>query len=123
MSIVIHERTRSGNTEERSCDEFIDAVPHAQEQSSSGRVYLVGAGPGDPELITLKALRCLRMADVVVYDRLISPCLLDEARSEAERDPDPRPSRSPSYRKKGRIFIALMRCSSHTHGRDMLWYA
>src|SRR5213082_36388 len=85
MSIVIHERTRSGNTEERSCDEFIDAVPHAQEQSSSGRVYLVGAGPGDPELITLKALRCLRMADVVVYDRLISPCLLDEARSEAER--------------------------------------
>src|SRR5213082_972206 len=85
MSIVIHERTRSGNTEERSCDEFIDAVPHAQEQSSSGRVYLVGAGPGDPELITLKALRCLRVADVVVYDRLISPCLLDEARSEAER--------------------------------------
>ena len=85
MSIVIHERTRSGNTEERSCDEFIDAVPHAQEQSSSGRVYLVGAGPGDPELITLKALRCLRMADVVVYDRLISPSLLDEARSEAER--------------------------------------
>ena len=85
MSIVIHERTRSGNAEEHSCDEFIDAVPHAQEQSSSGRVYLVGAGPGDPELITLKALRCLRMADVVVYDRLISPSLLDEARSEAER--------------------------------------
>src|SRR5436309_13544718 len=85
MSIVIHERKRSRNTEERSCDEFIDAVPHAQEQSSSGRVYLVGAGPGDPELITLKALRCLRVADVVVYDRLISPSLLDEARSEAER--------------------------------------
>src|SRR5205809_2147907 len=50
-----------------------------------GRVYLVGAGPGDPELITLKGLRCLRMADVVVYDRLIRPSLLDEARSEAER--------------------------------------
>src|SRR5204862_671933 len=62
-----------------------DAVPRVQEQSSGGRVYLVGAGPGDPELITLKALRCLRMADVVVYDRLISPFLLDEARSEAER--------------------------------------
>ena len=63
----------------------IQAVPQSQEQSSCGRVYLVGAGPGDPELITLKGLRCLRMADVVVYDRLISPYLLDEAPSQAER--------------------------------------
>ena len=65
--------------------ERIQAVPQSQEQSSCGRVYLVGAGPGDPELITLKGLRCLRMADVVVYDRLISPYLLDEAPSQAER--------------------------------------
>ena len=55
------------------------------EQSSYGKVYLVGAGPGDPELITLKGLRCLRMADVVVYDRLVSLSLLDEAPSRAER--------------------------------------
>ena len=52
---------------------------------SSGRVVLVGAGPGDPELITVKGLRWLRRADVVVYDRLASPALLDEARPGALR--------------------------------------
>jgi uroporphyrin-III C-methyltransferase len=50
-----------------------------------GMVSLVGAGPGDPELITVRGLRRLRSADVVVYDRLIDPRLLDEAQSEAER--------------------------------------
>lgn len=49
-----------------------------------GKVYLIGAGPGDPELITLKGLRCLRSADVVLYDRLISTELLMEARPDAE---------------------------------------
>ena len=48
-------------------------------------VYLVGAGPGDPDLITVKGLRCLRRADVVIYDRLIDPALLDEARPDAAR--------------------------------------
>lgn len=54
-------------------------------ERSNGRVYLVGAGPGDPELITLKGLRCLRAAEVIIYDRLISPILLEEAPPEAER--------------------------------------
>ena len=48
-------------------------------------VSFVGAGPGDPELITLKALRRLREAEVVVHDRLVAPVLLDEAPADAER--------------------------------------
>ena len=52
---------------------------------SSGRVVLVGAGPGDPELITVKGLGWLRRAEVVVYDQLVSPSLLDEAPAGALR--------------------------------------
>ncbi len=50
----------------------------------TGRVYLVGAGPGDPELFTLKGVRCLRTAEVVVYDRLASDELLRYAPPDAE---------------------------------------
>ena len=49
-----------------------------------GKVYLIGAGPGDPGLITVKGLRCLEEADVVVYDRLVGSRLLDRAREGAE---------------------------------------
>lgn len=51
---------------------------------SVGKVYLVGAGPGDPELITVKGLRVLQRADVIIHDRLSPPELLAEARSDAE---------------------------------------
>ena len=50
----------------------------------TGKVYLIGAGPGDPDLITRKGLRHLQRADVVIYDRLIPYELLDDARSDAE---------------------------------------
>ena len=51
----------------------------------TGKAYLVGAGPGNPELITVRGLRLIRQADVIIYDRLIAPELLEEARSDAER--------------------------------------
>ena len=52
--------------------------------SVNGIVYLVGSGPGDPGLITVKGLNCLRRADVVLYDRLASPDLLNETPDQAE---------------------------------------
>jgi len=53
--------------------------------SGAGVAHIVGAGPGDPELLTLKALRLLKEADVVLYDRLVGPEILDFARPEARR--------------------------------------
>lgn len=56
-----------------------------REPLRAGRVRLIGAGPGDPELLTLKALRMLREAEVVVYDRLVSPEVLALAPKAARR--------------------------------------
>lgn len=50
-----------------------------------GKVYLVGAGPGDPRLITVRGAQCLAEADLVLYDYLVNPALLDYCRKTAER--------------------------------------
>lgn len=74
----------------RRIRELIDAHDASRARrngprSRPGIVYLVGAGPGDPGLITVRGLEVLRRAEVVVYDRLVSAALLDEAPPRAER--------------------------------------
>ena len=55
-----------------------------EQTKSTGKVYLVGAGPGDPRLITLRGVQCLSRADVVLYDYLVNPAILEHAPPEAE---------------------------------------
>ena len=70
---------------ESGLEETLDGLlaRHLGHSNEEGRVTFVGAGPGDPELLTLKARRALHEADVVIYDRLVTPQILELARREA----------------------------------------
>ena len=82
FSGVIAEKVFAGRSEEAKAD--IEKHLASSVEINLGEVYLVGAGPGDPDLLTFKALRLMQQADVVLYDRLVSKGVMELVRRDAE---------------------------------------
>jgi uroporphyrin-III C-methyltransferase / precorrin-2 dehydrogenase / sirohydrochlorin ferrochelatase len=83
MDGPIADMALAGN--EKAAADALEKELSSVAKPKSGFVSLVGAGPGDPELLTLRALRILQQANVVLYDHLVAPALVDLARRDAER--------------------------------------
>lgn len=80
---VVAEKVLTGD--EDSAEAMLQQLLENENNIQRGEVYLVGAGPGDPDLLTFRALRLMQKADVVVYDNLVSKPIVDMTRRDAER--------------------------------------
>ncbi len=80
---VIAEKVLTGD--EASAETMLHKLLDSEDNIEHGEVYLVGAGPGDPDLLTFRALRLMQKADVVVYDNLVSKPIVEMTRRDAER--------------------------------------
>lgn len=81
---AVADRVFSGHLEEADAV-MARELAEARPSGGMGEVYLVGAGPGDPDLVTFRALRLMQQADVVVHDRLVAKPILDLTRRDAQR--------------------------------------
>ncbi|MCX7192951.1 MAG: siroheme synthase CysG [Proteobacteria bacterium] len=80
---VVAEKVLTGD--EVSAERMLQQMLADEDNIQRGEVYLVGAGPGDPDLLTFRALRLMQKADVVVYDNLVSQPIVDMTRRDAQR--------------------------------------
>ena len=80
---VVAEKVLTGD--ESSAETMLQDMLANEDNIQRGEVYLVGAGPGDPDLLTFRALRLMQKADVVVYDNLVSKPIVEMTRRDAER--------------------------------------
>ena len=80
---VVAEKVLTGD--EQSAEAMLQQMLADEDNIVRGEVYLVGAGPGDPDLLTFRALRLMQKADVVVYDNLVSKLIVEMTRRDAER--------------------------------------
>lgn len=79
----VAEQVFAGNLAQ--AEQMVQDKLQGQPAAVEGEVYLVGAGPGDPDLLTFKALRLMQQADVVLYDRLVAPEIVEMCRRDADR--------------------------------------